>query len=566
LFPLAQQRLFPGQADPHNLDVCCWAKNARPVGAQGQGVVVDQDFETLEVGNVNGQYDWKDATGLTMNIVDTTALAGGKSLLLQYDKGASYNGGWNFIVGATTGLPGDLTPAGGYGYVEMNWLVKAPRGDQDWLQAGWSGPDYYSVAQFLVSGNWIKNIANAAGVTWPYNWNSGSPNPTAYMARTYPTVDTRGNAIRPDGLYYWTYKSTFANPATGWNDKNNALTFQQWAIPLEWDEVHRVDTTLKISDTLNNGDDVTHTLVKVSDGSVAGTVTGKAWAQFRFEGHWNPADPEKSGGLNSKPQLPSDAVAPLGAFIDMLQIRALNAPTRSADFNLDSDVDVSQPDGTGDAEILTANLDPTGVPALGKFRTIGDANLDADADVFQFDGGGDAQILVSQLPGAGTGQAEATYNTQTGELIFEVSAGVGVVGIEARDNWAIIQESVEPFLSATAVQNDGQVLAYFSASGLPVGKDGVGLCLPVGLTAGDIGFSDTPIGGASTAKAVRVTPEPTDPQLKVAFQGGRVVITWAAGTLVSSPTVTGTYTPIAGATSPYSVTPSPGATFFRIRL
>lgn len=537
----------------------------------GQGVAVNQDFETFEVGNVNGQFDWQDVTGSTMNIVDTNALSGSRSLLFQYDKGASYNGGWIFMVGATTGLPDDLTPAGGYGYVEMSWLVKAPKGDQDWLQVGWSGPGYYSVAQYVVSGNWILNIAGATGVQWPYNWISGSPNPTVYMAQTYPTVDTQGNAIRADGLYYWTYTSTFANPATGWNDKNNALTFQQWAMPLEWDEVYRVDTTLKISNTLNNGDDVTHTLVKVSDGSVAGTITSKAWEQFRFEGHWDPALPEKeghpaSGGLFAKPQLPSDAVAPAGAFIDMLQIRALNAPTRSADFNLDGDVDVSQPDDQGDAQVLMANLDPAGVPAPGKFRTTGDANLDADVDVFQFDGGGDAQILASQLAGAGTGQAETTYNTQTGELVFEVGAGVGVVGIEVRGNRTITQAAVEPFFGAAAAQNDGKVLAYFDAGGLPVGKDGVGLCLPVGLTAADIAFKYTPIGGASTAKAVRVVPEPTDPQLKVALQAGKVVITWAAGTLVSSPTVTGTYAPVEGASSPYSVTPSPGATFYRVKL
>ena len=45
---------------------------------------------------------------------------------------------------------------------------------------------------------------------------------------------------------------------------------------------------------------------------------------------------------------------------------------------------------TGDGQILTANLDAAGVPALGKFRTTGDTNLDAEVDVFQFDGQGRA--------------------------------------------------------------------------------------------------------------------------------------------------------------------------------
>jgi hypothetical protein len=57
----------------------------------------------------------------------------------------------------------------------------------------------------------------------------------------------------------------------------------------------------------------------------------------------------------------------------------------------------------------------------------------------------------------------------------------------------------------------------------------------------------------------------TDPQLKVGVEAGQVVITWAAGTLVSSPTVTGAYAPVAGATSPYKVTPTPGAMFFQVQ-
>jgi hypothetical protein len=54
-----------------------------------------------------------------------------------------------------------------------------------------------------------------------------------------------------------------------------------------------------------------------------------------------------------------------------------------------------------------------------------------------------------------------------------------------------------------------------------------------------------------------------DPQLKVATDStGKVTISWAAGTLVASPTVKGTYTPVTGATSPYVVTPTAGTTMF----
>jgi hypothetical protein len=44
---------------------------------------------------------------------------------------------------------------------------------------------------------------------------------------------------------------------------------------------------------------------------------------------------------------------------------------------------------------------------------------------------------------------------------------------------------------------------------------------------------------------------------------GKIIITWSAGILVSSPTVNGTYTAVAGATSPYVVNPTGPAMFYR---
>ena len=58
---------------------------------------------------------------------------------------------------------------------------------------------------------------------------------------------------------------------------------------------------------------------------------------------------------------------------------------------------------------------------------------------------------------------------------------------------------------------------------------------------------------------------PVDPQLKATAQAGKIVVTWASGTLVSSPTVKGTYAPVSGATSPYTVTPTTGAMFYQIQ-
>jgi hypothetical protein len=57
-----------------------------------------------------------------------------------------------------------------------------------------------------------------------------------------------------------------------------------------------------------------------------------------------------------------------------------------------------------------------------------------------------------------------------------------------------------------------------------------------------------------------------NPQLKIGVDAtGKVTITWVTGTLVSSPTVQGTYTRVPGAANPYVVTPSSGMTFYRVQ-
>jgi hypothetical protein len=57
------------------------------------------------------------------------------------------------------------------------------------------------------------------------------------------------------------------------------------------------------------------------------------------------------------------------------------------------------------------------------------------------------------------------------------------------------------------------------------------------------------------------------PQLKIAADStGKVTLTWSAGTLMSSPTVQGTYSPVQNATSPFMVTPAGAATtFYRVK-
>jgi hypothetical protein len=62
------------------------------------------------------------------------------------------------------------------------------------------------------------------------------------------------------------------------------------------------------------------------------------------------------------------------------------------------------------------------------------------------------------------------------------------------------------------------------------------------------GFEILPIGGG-----------PFDPHLAIAKEGSAYVIRWDSGRLVSSDTIDGTFQPVNGATSPYTV-PTDGAT------
>jgi hypothetical protein len=48
--------------------------------------------------------------------------------------------------------------------------------------------------------------------------------------------------------------------------------------------------------------------------------------------------------------------------------------------------------------------------------------------------------------------------------------------------------------------------------------------------------------------------------------GGKLVLTWPQGTLQSAGTVTGTYTDITGATSPYTNAISGAQQYFRVRV
>jgi hypothetical protein len=194
------------------------------------------------------------------------------------------------------------------------------------------------------------------------------------------------------------------------------------------------------------------------------------------------------------------------------------SPFHIGDANLDGDVDVFQFDGGGDAQALSSNLGQTS----GQTWADGDFNGDGDVDAFQFDGGGDAQLLSSNIgissaaseiamsgvENAAPGSAAAIYNDSTGELIFDVGSGIGVVGLQAIGN-VLVGNIDNGSIFGAPVQLDANTIAFFNAGGLPVGEDSLGLVLTAGLTQGDLGFSYTPVGGTTTVVDVTIVPEPT---------------------------------------------------------
>jgi len=86
------------------------------------------------------------------------------------------------------------------------------------------------------------------------------------------------------------------------------------------------------------------------------------------------------------------------------------------------------------------------------------------------------------------------------------------------------------------------------------------------VTSHDNTGNDILAQGVNLSFSVKAYTAVADPQLKVAWSNGKAVVSWASGTLVSSTTVNGTYAPVSGATSPFSVTPEVNkSVFYRVQ-
>ena len=57
---------------------------------------------------------------------------------------------------------------------------------------------------------------------------------------------------------------------------------------------------------------------------------------------------------------------------------------------------------------------------------------------------------------------------------------------------------------------------------------------------------------------------PVTPVLNYTWSGGVLTLNWTTGTLQAAPEVTGTYTNVPAATSPFIVTPTQPRSFFRL--
>jgi hypothetical protein len=352
-----------------------------------------------------------------------------------------------------------------------------------------------SLDVFYANGN-----TNAGGGSWQLLL-KGSSQGLAGLTASLSGVTVGSEVFRAPQP---AFKITYDAKAWNTNTDNNAATVDMLfgqiplAAPGPQDLVYGVGVTTVNPDELGVSVDITGTnmgsAVLLAHGSFAAGQT-----------------PAVSGAIANIFTVQGTATNPPAA--NTILLAALtsqtrnNAATNPGDANLDKDVDVFQFNGGGDAQILSANLGLTGTALWQQ----GDFNGDKDVDVFQFNGGGDAQILSANLGTVAdqpAGKAHAKYDPVTGNLWLDLGTNIAVAGFESVGGK--FKAAEQALLGATVpAQKDASILAYFSATGLPVGDFNLGAVLPKGLGAADINFSYTPVGQDSVVAAVEIlVPEP----------------------------------------------------------
>lgn len=188
--------------------------------------------------------------------------------------------------------------------------------------------------------------------------------------------------------------------------------------------------------------------------------------------------------------------------------------------------------------------------------------------------GGSRHADVAATRSDGNGQNQLTW--QWRDTTDGASGSLaGASRINLRDNanypntWIrLVRESATANEFKAYWSKDGKAWNLLSAHTIPSSAEPV---LPATLYVGMAVTSHDNADTTPVAQAIygSFTVQPFqavfDPQLKALLQSGKVVISWASGTLVASPTVTGNYLPVSGASSPYSVTPQGGSMFFKVQ-
>lgn len=141
------------------------------------------------------------------------------------------------------------------------------------------------------------------------------------------------------------------------------------------------------------------------------------------------------------------------------------------------------------------------------------------------------RTLIATLPAVALASAasatSATYDFQTGELIFNIDEAVQLVGVESAGNFDtnVTPNALTLFggaVDANPLQFDENSIAYFFGAGqaFDQGDFSVGAVLAPGLSDTDLAFEYTPVGGQTTSGSVSVINVPEPGSLALLGLGG----------------------------------------------
>jgi hypothetical protein len=171
---------------------------------------------------------------------------------------------------------------------------------------------------------------------------------------------------------------------------------------------------------------------------------------------------------------------------------------------------------------------------------------------------------------AGGNNNEAIDGTESLQLQFSGGAGLSSFGTRYTSGQVVISGFAsdpgfsDPSGTATGVSYAAGTLSYaFNAYRAP---ELVVHFSNLAASAGRTLSFHTDGNPGSQIALTRINYAVGPVMLSIAHAGGSVVLSWPAGTLQQSTAITGTYTDVAGATSPYTNTMSGAQQYFRVKV